>query len=55
MGVFSFGGMRRADRVLATDSYCRRGEGWGKQEGFLTARRILGSRVEDLEIDVMDL
>src|SRR5919204_2170960 len=55
-GVFSFEAERRgAGRVLATDSYCWSGEGWGTQEGFLTARRILGSRVEDLEIDVMDL
>ena len=55
-GVFSFEAERRgADRVLATDSFCWGGAGWGTQEGFLTARRILGSRVEDLEIDVMDL
>lgn len=55
-GVFSFEMERRgADRVLATDSFCWGGEGWGTQEGFLTARRVLGSRVEDLEIDVMDL
>ena len=55
-GVFSFEAERRgAARVLATDSFCWSGEGWGTQEGFLTARRILGSRVEDLEIDVMDL
>ena len=36
-------------------SYCWNGEGWGTKEGFDTARRILGSRVEDFEIDVMDL
>jgi tRNA (mo5U34)-methyltransferase len=55
-GVFSFEAERRgAARVLATDSFCWSGEGWGTQEGFLTARRILGSRVEDQEIDVMDL
>jgi tRNA (mo5U34)-methyltransferase len=55
-GLFSFEAERRgATRVLATDSYCWGGEGWGTQEGFLTARRILGSRVEDMEIDVMDL
>ena len=41
--------------MLATDSYCWNGEGWGTKEGFDTARRILGSRVEDFEIDVMDL
>ena len=55
-GVFSFEAERRgASRVLATDSYCWNGEGWGTKEGFDTARRILGSRVEDFEIDVMDL
>jgi tRNA (mo5U34)-methyltransferase len=55
-GVFSFEAERRgADRVLATDSYCWSGEGWGTKDGFLTARRILGSGVEDVEIDVMDL
>jgi tRNA (mo5U34)-methyltransferase len=55
-GVFSFEAERRgASRVLATDSFCWSGEGWGTKEGFLTASRILGSRVDDLEIDVMDL
>jgi tRNA (mo5U34)-methyltransferase len=55
-GVFSFEAERRgAGRVLATDSFCWSGEGWGTKEGFLTASRILGSRVDDLEIDVMDL
>ncbi len=55
-GVFSFEAERRgASRVLATDSYCWSGEGWGTKEGFLTAGRILGSQVDDMEIDVMDL
>jgi tRNA (mo5U34)-methyltransferase len=55
-GVFTFEAERRgASRVLATDSYCWGGEGWGTKEGFLTASRILGSRADDLEIDVMDL
>ncbi|HZB79285.1 MAG TPA: DUF1698 domain-containing protein [Actinomycetota bacterium] len=55
-GFFSFEAERRgASRVLATDSYCWSGEGWGTKEGFLTASRILGSRVDDLEIDVMEL
>jgi tRNA (mo5U34)-methyltransferase len=55
-GFFSFEAERRgASRVLATDSYCWSGEGWGTKEGFLTASRILGSRADDLEIDVMDL
>lgn len=55
-GVFTFEAEKRgASRVLATDSYCWSGEGWGTKEGFLTASRILGSRADDLEIDVMDL
>ena len=55
-GVFTFEAERRgASRVLATDSYCWSGEGWGTKEGFLTASRILGSQADDLEIDVMDL
>ncbi len=55
-GFFSFEAERRgAARVLATDSYCWGGEGWGTKIGFDTARRILGSNVEDREIDVMDL
>lgn len=55
-GFFSFEAERRgASRVLATDSYCWSGEGWGTKEGFDTVSRIVGSRVEELEIDVMDL
>lgn len=55
-GFFSFEAEKRgAERVLATDWYCWSGPGWGTKAGFETARRILGSRVEDLEIDVMDL
>ena len=54
-GVFTFEAERRgASRVLATDSYCWSGEGWGTKGGFLTASRILGSSADDLEIDVMD-
>ena len=55
-GFFSFEAERRgAGRILATDFYCWSGEGWGTKEGFLTASRILGSRADDMEIDVMDL
>ncbi len=55
-GFYSFEAERRgAQRVLATDSYCWSGEGWGTKAGFELARETLGSRVEDLEIDVMDL
>jgi tRNA (mo5U34)-methyltransferase len=55
-GFFSFEAERRgAARVLATDSYCWSGEGWGTKAGFDLAKRALGSRVEDREIDVLDL
>lgn len=55
-GFFSFEAERRgAARVLATDSYCWGGEGWGTKDGFELARRALGSAVEDREIDVLDL
>jgi tRNA (mo5U34)-methyltransferase len=56
-GFFSFEAERRgASRVLATDSFVWRGNVPGKsKEGFLTARSVLGSRVEDLEIDAMDI
>jgi tRNA (mo5U34)-methyltransferase len=55
-GYFSFEAERRgAQRVLATDSYSWSGAGWGSKAGFTLAREALGSRVEDLEIDVMDL
>jgi len=52
-GFYSFAAEQRgAARVLATDSYVWKG---GQKEGFLLARRALGSKVEDAEIDVMDL
>ena len=55
-GFFSFEAERRgARRVLATDSFAWSGEGWSTKEGFEYARAALGSRVEDLEIDVMEL
>ena len=55
-GAFSFEAERRgAKRVLATDSFIWRGEGWGSKAGFELARRALGSAVEDHEVDVMDL
>jgi len=55
-GFFSFEAERRgAARVLATDYYSWHGTGWGTKAGFELARRTLGSRVEDLSIDVMDL
>jgi tRNA (mo5U34)-methyltransferase len=55
-GFFSFEAERRgASRVLATDSFSWSGEGWGTKDGFELARRTLGSRVEDRELDVLDL
>jgi tRNA (mo5U34)-methyltransferase len=55
-GFFSFEAERRgSSRVLATDSYCWSGEGWGTKAGFDLAKRALGSNVEDKEIDVLDL
>jgi tRNA (mo5U34)-methyltransferase len=55
-GLFSFEAERRgARRVLATDSYAWGGGGWGTKEPFEFARRVLGSRVEDLTIDVLEL
>lgn len=58
-GFFSFEAERRgAARVVAADWYSWRGVGWGTENGkagFELARDALGSRVEDVEIDVMDL
>jgi tRNA (mo5U34)-methyltransferase len=55
-GFYSFEAERRgARRVLATDWFCWGGPGWGTKEGFDFARRALNSKVEDMEIDVLDL
>jgi tRNA (mo5U34)-methyltransferase len=55
-GFYSFEAERRgASRVLATDFFSWGGEGWGTKRGFECARRALGSGVEDLDVDVMDL
>jgi tRNA (mo5U34)-methyltransferase len=55
-GFFSFEAERRgARRVLATDSFCWSGEGWGTKTGFDLAKKALNSKVEEMEIDVMDL
>lgn len=56
-GFFSFEAERRgAARVLATDFFIWNGEHpqYSKQ-GFLTARSILNSKVEDLTIDALSL
>ena len=58
-GFFSFEAERRgASRVVATDHYVWHGTGWGTGQGkagFELARTALGSRVEDVDIDVMEL
>ena len=55
-GYFSFEAERRgARRVLATDSFCWDGGGWGTKAAFNLARHALNSRVEDKWIQVLDL
>ena len=55
-GFFSFEAERRgAARVLATDSFCWGGGGWGTKDGFDLARRARRSKVEDKWIQVLDL
>ena len=55
-GAFSFEAERRgASRVMAVDTFCWSGEGWGTKVGFETARRILNSKVEDREVEVLNL
>jgi len=55
-GLLSFEAERRnASRVVAVDSFCWNGPGWGTKAGFDLARRVLNSRVEDRELEVVDL
>lgn len=58
-GFFAFEAERRgAARVVATDHYAWHGLGWATGQGkapFELARTILKSRVEDVDIDVLDL
>src|SRR5262249_35619879 len=55
-GFYAFEAEQRgAARVLATDWFCWHGPGWGNKQGFLLARQILGSKVEDMDIDIMDV
>ncbi len=55
-GAFSFEAERRgASRVVAVDSFCWSGEGWGTKAGFECARKVLQSNVEDVEMEVLDL
>jgi len=55
-GFFSFEAERRgASRVLATDSFCWDGGGWGSKKCFDLARRARQSQVDDKWIQVLDL
>lgn len=58
-GFFSFEAEKRgAARVVAADHYAWHGLGWGTGQGkagFELARRTLGSRVEDRDVDVLEL
>ncbi len=55
-GFFSFEAERRgAASVLATDYFCWGHGGWGSKSGFELARTVLGSEVEDMDIDPMDI
>jgi len=55
-GFFSFEAERRgAARVVAADSFSWGVGGPGSKAGFELARRALGSRVEDREVEVLDL
>ena len=55
-GFFSFECERRgAARVVAADHFSWHGPGWGTKAGYTLAHQALGSRVEDVDIDVMDL
>jgi tRNA (mo5U34)-methyltransferase len=55
-GFFSFQAeLRGARSVLATDHFSWSGEGWGTADGFRLARELLGSRVEDMDIDALEI
>lgn len=55
-GFYSFECERRgAESVLATDSFCWNGDGWGTKDGFNLAHQALNSGVKDMEIDVLDI
>jgi tRNA (mo5U34)-methyltransferase len=55
-GAYSFEAERRgAERVVAADSFAWNGSNWSDKRGFELARSALGSQVEDVDVDVMDL
>lgn len=54
-GAYSFEAERRgAKRVLAIDYYYWN-RGWGSKAGFELARKVLESKVEDMDIDLFEL
>jgi len=55
-GFFSFEAERRgASRVVALDSFSWNNPEWGTKKGFELARTVLNSKVEDIEIEVLDI
>ncbi|MDQ3739622.1 MAG: DUF1698 domain-containing protein [Actinomycetota bacterium] len=55
-GFFSFEAERRgAARVVAADSFSWSGANWGSKAGFELARESLRSRVEDIDVDPLEL
>jgi len=55
-GYFSFVAEQRgASRVLAVDSFVWQEHSGSSKAGFGLVRRALGSRVEDMEVEVLDL
>lgn len=54
-GFYSYECERRGATVLATDSFCWHGEGWGTKDGFDLAHEAYGSKIKDKEIDVLEL
>ncbi|CAG0984198.1 tRNA U34 carboxymethyltransferase [Anaerolineae bacterium] len=55
-GYFSFAAEQRgARRVLALDSFVWQGNGGGSKAGFELARRALNSKVEDIELEVLEI
>jgi tRNA (mo5U34)-methyltransferase len=55
-GFYSFEAEKRgAKRVLATDSYVWGGKTWGSKKGFELVRKIKNSKVEDMNIDIMEI
>ena len=55
-GFYSFEAERRgANRVVAVDSFVWQGQGGGSKAGFELAHRVLNSKVEDRELEVLDV